>query len=186
MCRWGLTTRSTGCWKCTARAKRRKCPSVKFGKARSEERRHACRRSAELGRKLESSEKTLYAFRRKHVPAVSFAKQLNRNSHRAASFIEESNSRKSLEEDAQPDRNVSTKPCGLISMDKQLSRNKTITSNSVPEYNLNYSLVLPRVPMKVDYKREIKYHKYKFKRRLPLMKPFLPKVSSNRSPSIHY
>ena len=60
----------------------------------------------------------------------------------------------------------------LIPMKKQLPRSRVARSHCTPEYRVNYSLVLPRIKLKVDYEKQLKYEKEKYKRRVPLTKPF--------------
>ena len=87
----------------------------------------------------------MYSIKKKHVPTISFEKQVKRNQIYGTSTIQESENYSTTEEiDRSYKRNISKN--GLIPMNKQLPRCSNITYSCSPEYKVNYSLVLPRIP----------------------------------------
>ena len=113
----------------------------------------------------------MYSIKKKHIPTINFEKQVERNQIYGSSTIQESENYSTTEEiDRSYKRNI--RKNGLIPMNKQLPRCNNATYSCSPEYKVNYSLVLPRIPMKVNYDKELKYFRCKLKRKIPLVKPF--------------
>ena len=116
----------------------------------------------------------IHSIIRKHIPAIDFSKQVNRKSYTIQEgCISESkviNTQKEVR--------------GLIPMAKQLARSQSPTGLYLPEYKVNYKLILPRIQLKVNYNKEVKDVNEKYKRRIPLIKPYnytkqLPKLLLN-------
>jgi len=70
---------------------------------------------------------------------------------------------------------------GLIELDKQMPRKNKQFDAGVPDYAVNYKLVLPRIQTKVDYKREL--NKKNGRGRTPLIEPW-PSKTNRRNKSL--
>eukprot|EP00826_Nyctotherus_ovalis_P063670 TRINITY_DN9338_c0_g4_i1.p2 TRINITY_DN9338_c0_g4~~TRINITY_DN9338_c0_g4_i1.p2 ORF type:complete len:139 (+),score=20.30 TRINITY_DN9338_c0_g4_i1:548-964(+) len=125
-------------------------------------------------RSPEHAKATLYAITKNHIPAIDFSKQVDRKDY--MSSMQESITSETLSRVKENVRKVR----GLIPMAKQLARSESPPALYLPDYKVDYKLVLPRIQLKVNYQRQIKDVENKYKRRIPLTEPYNYKKAFSR------
>ena len=121
---------------------------------------------------------------KKHIPSILFSKQSNRK------LLPNDISVLDLEKNI-PAEEYSNNLCvdkrvlGIIPMEKQISRKNPLKKIRLTDYDLNYNLVLPKIPIKVNYQKEMMTTPHKPKHRLTVFKEFLYNKHNRNKSMMH-
>lgn len=131
---------------------------------------------------------TMYKIKRKHIPIIDFSKQIDRVNYKEAlkRYKAASQSIDNLNKPYNVLNTIGKKVRGLIPMKIQLPRNQLREIPCLPEYHVDYSYVFPKIKLTVDYNKELKFIKEKYKRRVPLTQPVLYSKAQNKLSSINF